>query len=71
MIDIKGSEQAQPQHPQHLRTIQGHSLLIGSVEGVVKKKYQNLNDRVQRTVSAYGQSEVLLYLRAIAHSSHV
>jgi len=31
-----------------------------------KKKYRNLNDRVQRTASAYGQSEVLLYLRAIA-----
>ena len=36
-----------------------------------KKKYRNLNDRVQRTVNAYGQSEVLLYLRAIAHLSHV
>jgi len=29
------------------------------------------HDRVQRTVSAYGQSEVLLYLRAISHLSHV
>jgi len=36
-----------------------------------RKKYRNLNDRVQRTISAYGQSEVLLYLRAIAHLSHV
>jgi len=35
------------------------------------KKYRNLNDQVQRTVSAYGQSEMLLYLRAIAHLSHV
>ena len=36
MIDIKGSEQAQPQHPQHLCTIQGHSLLLGFLECVVR-----------------------------------
>jgi len=44
---------------------------VAGSEHARKKKYGNLNDRVQRTVSAYGQSEVLLYLRAIAHSSHV
>jgi len=36
MIDIKGSEQAQPQHPQHLRTVQGHSLLLCSLECMVQ-----------------------------------
>ena len=40
---------------------------VAGMEHPRKKKYRNLNDRVQRTVSAYGQSEVLLCLRAIAH----
>jgi len=44
---------------------------VAGMEHTRKKKYRNLNDRVQMTVSAYGQSEVLLYLRAIAHLSHV
>jgi len=38
---------------------------------LIAEQLSNLNDRVQRTVSAYGQSKVLLYLRAIAHLSHV
>jgi len=52
---------------QKARLMQG----VAGLEHPRKEKYGNLNDRVQRTVSAYGQSEVLLYLRAIAHSSHV
>jgi len=46
---------------------------VAGLEHRRKKKYRNLilSDRVQRTVSAYGQSEVLLYLRAIDHLSHV
>jgi len=52
---------------QKARLMQG----VAGLEHHRKKKYLNLNDRVQRTVSAYGQSEVLLYLRAVAHLSHV
>jgi len=44
---------------------------VAGLEHPRKKNYRNLNDRVQRTVSAYGQSEVLLYLRAISHFSRV
>lgn len=36
-----------------------------------KKRYRCLNDRVKRTVAAYGRTDVLLYLRSIAHLSHV
>jgi len=52
---------------QKARLMQG----VAGLEHTRKKKYRILNDRVQRTASAYGQSEVLLYLRAIAHLSHL
>ena len=52
---------------QKARLLQG----VAGLEHPRKKKYCNLNARVQRTVSAYGQSEVLLYLCAIAHLSRV
>lgn len=34
------------------------------------KRYRKLNERVERAVAAYGRSEILVYLRAIAHLSH-
>jgi len=52
---------------QKARLMQG----VAGLEHSRKKKYRILNARVQRTVSAYRQSEVLLYLRAIAHLPHV
>ena len=49
------------------------ALLLQAASGqvhIVNRKYRNLDQRVQQAVSAYGQTEVLLYLRAIAHLSH-
>lgn len=40
------------------------------VTHVSGRKYRQLNARVIRAVSAYGQSEILLYLRSIAYLSH-
>ena len=34
------------------------------------KRYRILNDRVQRAISAYGRTEILLFLRSMAHLSH-
>jgi hypothetical protein len=34
------------------------------------KKYRDLVERVRRAVGGYGETNVLLYLRAIAHLSH-
>ena len=34
------------------------------------KKYRNLLQKVKRTVHEYGRTEVLTYLREIAHLSH-
>ena len=36
-----------------------------------KKTYRLLNERVERAVGAYGRAEILTYLRAMAHLSHV
>lgn len=35
-----------------------------------RKKYRDLKDRVSRVVAAYGGTDTLTYLRAIAHLSH-
>ena len=37
---------------------------------VGKKTYRDLKARVMRAVAAYGESDILTYLRAIAHLSH-
>jgi hypothetical protein len=37
---------------------------------VGRKKYRDLKARVERTVAAYGESDTVTYLRAIAHLSH-
>jgi hypothetical protein len=36
----------------------------------VKKRYRDLKDKATRAVMAYGESDILTYLRAIAHLSH-
>ena len=44
-----------------------------ATSGVVKQpshKFRILNERVVRAVANFGQSEVLVYLRSIAHPSH-
>ena len=46
---------------------------LQSTTGVVnvgRKKYRDLKNNVQRAVAAYGSSDTLTYLRAIAHLSH-
>jgi hypothetical protein len=40
------------------------------VQQVGSKRYRDLIARVARAVNAYGQTDVLTYLRAIAHLSH-
>jgi len=35
-----------------------------------KKKYRELNERVQRAVSTYGRTDELTFLRAMAFLSH-
>ena len=34
------------------------------------KRYRKRQDRVERAVAAFGGSEILIFLRAIAHLSH-
>lgn len=43
---------------------------VAGVERPATKKYRQLNDRVRRTVAAYGRAEVLVFLRSIAYLSH-
>lgn len=52
---------------QKARLLQG----AAGMEHASKKTYRKLNERVQRTVGAYGRSDILTYVRAIAHLSHV
>jgi hypothetical protein len=40
-------------------------------ESVPRKSYRQLMDRVNRAVSGYGSTDVLTYLNAIAHLSHI
>ena len=49
------------------------TVLLHGVSGVTnpgEKKYRELCDRVQRAVATFGQSDVLTFLRAIAHLSY-
>jgi len=64
---LLGGTSWQDLQQQKARLMQG----VAGLEHSRKKKYRILNAPVQRTVCAYGQSDVLLYLRAIAHLSHV
>ena len=41
------------------------------VENLGRKKYRKLTERIQRVITGYGQAEILLFLRSIAHLSHV
>jgi hypothetical protein len=46
------------------------AVYLQSTTGVVtigKKQYRDLKERVTRAVAAYGASDTLTYLRAIAH----
>ena len=43
---------------------------VTGVEQTGQKKYRDLRERVKRAVGTYGQTEVLIYLRAIAHLSY-
>lgn len=49
------------------------SLLLQGAAGVAhqpRKKYRLLQERVENAVSAYGRTDILVYLKAIAHLSH-
>jgi hypothetical protein len=43
---------------------------VTGVASSTKKKYRQLNQRVTTATAAYGQVDVLLFLRSIAHLSH-
>lgn len=43
---------------------------VSGVDNPSSKRYRQLQVRVQRAVDAYGRSEILLYLRAMAHLSN-
>ena len=48
-------------------------LLLQGVAGgthTTSRKYRDLNERVQRAVQSFGKTDVLTYLRALAHLSH-
>lgn len=52
---------------------QQKAAFLQATSGVVKqpsRKFRILNERVVRAVATFGQSEVLVYLRSIAHLSH-
>lgn len=68
-------------HPTMWRFLDGLSsdcvkqktALLQGVSGVSypgEKRYRDLRERVQRAVASYGQTDVLTYLRAIAHLSY-
>jgi hypothetical protein len=49
------------------------ALLLQGATGVAHpptKKYAKLQQRVQQAVASYGATEVLVFLRAMAHLSH-
>jgi phenylacetate-coenzyme A ligase PaaK-like adenylate-forming protein len=39
-------------------------------ENLSRKTYRVLNERVMQAVSAYGRSEIIVYLQSIAHLSY-
>ena len=52
---------------------QQKAAFLQATAGVVhqpSRKFRMLNERVVRAVATYGQSEILVYLRSIAHLSH-
>jgi len=59
-VELLGRHQKNLQQ-QKARLMQG----VAGLEHHRNKKYRKLNDRVQMTVRASGQFEVLLYLRGI------
>lgn len=49
------------------------ALLLQGATGITyptQKTYRKLNERVRRAVDAYGRTEILVYLRSIAHLSY-
>ena len=56
------------------RDIQKHKTIFlqgtAGVEHVTHKNYRVLNERMRQSVAAYGRSQVLVYLRSIAHLSY-
>ena len=43
---------------------------VSGLEHPSRKRYRLLEARVNRAVTAYGRSEILMYLRAMAHLAH-
>ena len=43
---------------------------VTGIQEIGVKNYRNLVGRVRRAVAGYGSTDVLMYLRAIAHLSH-
>ena len=43
---------------------------IAATQRSIRKRYKELKLRLQNTVDRYLSSEILVYLRAIAHISH-
>lgn len=57
----------------HKDSIQQRASFLQGVTGIhhqSQKKYRTLLDRVRRAVATYGNTHVLIYLRAIAHLSY-
>lgn len=68
-------------HPTLWRFLQGlkqdcssqKATYLAAVSGTVsqsEKRYRTLRERVSRVVANYGQSDILTYLRAVAHLSY-
>jgi hypothetical protein len=53
---------------QKQKTVFLHGL--SGLEHPASKRYRELESRVRRAVNAYGRSEILLFLRAMAHLSY-
>ena len=54
-------------------TQQQKAAFLQATAGVVhhlSHKFRMLNERVVRAVATYGQLEILVYLRSVAHLSH-
>ena len=52
---------------------QQKAAFVQATAGVVhqrSRKFRILNERIVRAVATFGQSEILVYLRSIAHFSH-
>lgn len=51
---------------QKARLLQG----AAGMQQTSKKRYRCLDERVKRAINSYGRTEILLYMRSIAHLSH-